>query len=121
MTIEAAKLDSVIPYSAPSADVAVTKAADVQSTSTVDAAPNNSVDVGAITDAVQQIQAHLAALTDPPQFNVDYLSGLNVMTLRAASTGEVVFQIPGPVVVRLAQLIKEGVPMDSFGVLNAKA
>jgi uncharacterized FlaG/YvyC family protein len=120
MTIEAAKLESVIPYSAPSADVAVTKAADVQSTSTVDAAPN-SVDAGAITDAVQQIQAHLAALTDPPQFKVDYLSGLDVMTLRAASTGEVVFQIPGPVVVRLAQLIKEGVPMDSFGVLNAKA
>jgi len=121
MTIEAAKLDSVIPYSAPSADAAVAKAADVQRTATVEASPKNSVDASAIKDAVQQIHAHLAALTDPPQFKVDYLSGLDVMTLRAASTGEVVFQLPGPVAVRLAQLIKEGIPMDSVGVLNATA
>lgn len=120
MTIEVTKLDSINSFLSRSADAATAQtpkktalAADTSTTTVVDASVMN--------DAAQQIQGHLSGVTDPPQFKVDYLSGLDVMTVRAASTGEVVFQIPGNTAVQLAQLIKEGAPVDSLGVLNTTA
>jgi hypothetical protein len=70
------------------------------------------------SDAARIIQDHLSGGTDPPQYSVDYLSGLGVMTVRSASDGQVIFQIPGPTAIHLAQLLKEGAPVESFGLLD---
>jgi uncharacterized FlaG/YvyC family protein len=80
-----------------------------------------SVDAATMKDATQQIQAYLSGQTTPPQFNVDYLSGLDVMTVRAANTGEVVFQMPGVQALQLAQLLREGAPVESLGIVNTVA
>jgi uncharacterized FlaG/YvyC family protein len=70
--------------------------------------------------AAQTIQNRLSGPTDPPAFSVDYLSGLQVMTVRAASSGTVVFQIPNSDALRLAQLLREGSPLDSMGIVDTK-
>jgi uncharacterized FlaG/YvyC family protein len=74
-----------------------------------------------VPQAFAQIEAHLTSLTTPPTFRVDYLSGLDVMTVRAASTGEVVFQIPDIKAVHLARLIKETGSLDSLALLDTQA
>ena len=92
------------------------------STSAIDSAATNlAADNKVHNDAAQTIQSHLSGRTDPPQFRVDYLSGLDVMTVRAANSGDVIFQLPGPAAVRLAQLLKEGAPVESFGIVNQTA
>ncbi|MES1191732.1 MAG: flagellar protein FlaG [Steroidobacter sp.] len=71
--------------------------------------------------AAQQIQGYLSGHTDPPQYAVDYLSGLQVMTVRNASSGEVVFQLPNSEALRLAQLLHEGAAVNTVGIVNAEA
>ena len=71
--------------------------------------------------AAQQIQGYLSQHTDPPQYTVDYLSGMQVMTVRSASNGEVVFQLPNADALRLAQLLHEGSPVNTAGIVNAEA
>lgn len=120
MTIEATKLDNTNSFLSRSVDAA-TAPLSKKSASAADISVTTVADANTMNDAAQQIQSHLSGLTNPPQFKVDYLSGLDVMTVRAASTGEVVLQIPGNTAVQLAQLIKEGAPVDSLGVLNTTA
>lgn len=89
----------------------------VQSTTSTD----SSHDSAAMQEAASVIQDYLSGPVQPPTFNVDYLSGLNIMTVRSANNGEVVFQMPGPAAVRLAQLIKEGVPAATNAIVNETA
>ncbi|MGC3979882.1 MAG: flagellar protein FlaG [Steroidobacteraceae bacterium] len=70
--------------------------------------------------AVQKLQAHFASRNTPPELSVDYLSGLSVVTVRTADTGEVLYQLPDVDAVRLARLIADGAP-DSQGVLDISA
>lgn len=71
--------------------------------------------------AAQQIQGYLSGHMDPPQYAVDYLSGLQVMTVRNARSGEVVFQLPNSEALRLAQLLHEGATVNTVGIVNAEA
>jgi flagellar protein FlaG len=61
-----------------------------------------------VAAAVAQIQQHLDSLSASSQFSVDYLSGLDVVTVRDTNTGEVIRQIPSAEAVRLAQLLRKG-------------
>jgi hypothetical protein len=70
-----------------------------------------------VVSAVQNLQSHFASRSAPPELRVDYLSGLSIVTVRAAETGELLYQMPGSDAVRLARLIAEGAPV-SQGVLD---
>jgi flagellar protein FlaG len=61
-----------------------------------------------IAAAVARLQQHLDSLRENSQFSVDYLSGLDVVTVRDTNTGEVIRQIPSAEAVRLAQLLRKG-------------
>lgn len=74
-----------------------------------------------LQQAAQQIQSYLSGQTDPPQYVVDYLSGLQVMTVRSASNGEVVFQLPDADALRLAQMLREGSSVGTVGIVDAQA
>lgn len=106
---------------------AVNGAAVAKAVSANDAAVANDATTPAVTDtnvmqsAAQQIQSYLSGQTDPPAFSVDYLSGLQVMTVRSASSGDVLFQLPNADALRLAQLLKDGVPVDTIGIVDANA
>ncbi|MES1195855.1 MAG: hypothetical protein ABUL58_02820 [Steroidobacter sp.] len=91
--------------------------------SSVSESPASSVapSEGNLQAAAQQIQGYLSQHTDPPQYVVDYLSGMQVMTVRSASSGEVVFQLPNADALRLAQLLHEGAPVNTAGIVDAEA
>ncbi len=74
-----------------------------------------------LQQAAQQIQDYLSGHTDPPQYVVDYLSGLQVMTVRSATNGQVVFQLPNSDALRLAQLLHEGSPVKTAGLVDTQA
>lgn len=114
MTIEAPSISSA----AGSAMNALHRAAAAVQNAPVTDAAGVPADSNAMNSAAQALQQHLSGQTNPPQFTVDYLSGLDVMTVRA-SNGEVVFQLPGPNALRLAQLLKDGVSIESFGIVDA--
>lgn len=76
-----------------------------------------TVDEQQVVSAVRKLQSHFASRSAPPELSIDYLSGLSVVTVRAAATGELLYQLPGSDAVRLARLIADGAP-DSTGVLN---
>lgn len=118
MTIDASNLNAATPTAANYLNRTVET---TTGSASARAATASTVESSALSDAAQTIQSHLSGRTDPPQFKVDYLSGLDVMTVRAAANGEVVFQIPGPAAIRLAQLLKEGAPVESFGLLDKTA
>src|SRR5437764_310619 len=61
-----------------------------------------------VTEAVSSLQQHLDSLSQGAQFSVDYLSGLDVVTVRDTNTGEIIRQVPGAEAVRLAQLLRKG-------------
>jgi len=123
MTIETSNLSSAVTV----VDSALHGVAEIPATvisvpgaqSTAGAATR--IDAATLKAAQQQLQAYISGQTNPPHFTVDYLSGLGVMTVRAAITGDVVFQIPDMQAVRLAQLLKEGAPVESLGILNTVA
>jgi len=92
--------------------------ASSKATSQAEQTASVSVDSATMNDAAKAIQSHLSGFTNPPQFNVDYLSGVDVMTVRSSSSGEVVMQLPGPAALRLAQLLKEGTSVESIGLLD---
>ena len=61
-----------------------------------------------VSEAVSRLQQHINSLSEDSQFSVDYLSGLDVVTVRDTNTGEVIRQIPSAEAVRLAQLLRNG-------------
>ncbi len=69
--------------------------------------------------AVAQIQARVDSLYPKSEFRVDYLSGLDVVTVRSGSTGEVIRQIPSAQAVNLARLISQDGGSDALAVLDA--
>jgi uncharacterized FlaG/YvyC family protein len=119
MAIEATNMSSIASLTALARELPAVKpngSLVVSSAST--AATSSTVDPSALKSAATQIQSYLSGHTDPPQFSVDYLSGLGVMTVRAADSGEVVFQIPDVQAVHLAQLIRNGSPPSVRGILH---
>ncbi len=87
-------------------------------TATQQAESPSEQEVGA---AVRQLTAHLNAKLASPEFSVDYLSGLGVVTVKSADTGTVVFQVPDVEAVRLARLIRDGSSIGELGFMDAKA
>lgn len=85
------------------------------------AASSAATSDGNLQAAAQQIQGYLSQHMDPPQYVVDYLSGMQVMTVRSATNGEVVFQLPNADALRLAQLLHEGSPVNTAGIVDAEA
>lgn len=83
--------------------------------------PSTSPSESDLQTAALQIQGFLSGHMDPPKYQVDYLSGLQVMTVRNASSGEVVFQLPNSEALRLAQLLHEGASVGTAGIVNAEA
>lgn len=73
-----------------------------------------------VAAAVEQLRSHLDTKHGNAEFTVDYLSGLDVVTVRAPNSGDVIFQVPSTVAVNLARLIKEGASLSSLGLLDAK-
>ena len=91
----------------------IATAAPVASTS----APVSSTEVAQAVQVLQQ-----AVKSGPnPDFSLDYLSGLSVVTVRSDRTGEVVFQLPDTRALELARLIKDGSSLASVGLLNFTA
>lgn len=70
-------------------------------------------DPASVAAAVEQLQSHLDSVSSKSEFRVDYLSGLNVVTIRSGETGDVIRQMPSRQAVEVARLIGEGV-----GALN---
>lgn len=65
-------------------------------------------DPASVAAAVEQLQSHLDSVSSKSEFRVDYLSGLNVVTIRSGETGDVIRQMPSRQAVEVARLIGEG-------------
>jgi len=66
----------------------------------------SSPSVTELQDAAAQLQNHLnLTASGAEQFSVDYLSGLGVMTIRDATTGSVIRQIPSANALELARVL----------------
>lgn len=72
------------------------------------AASEVEADPASVAAAVEQLQSHLDSVSSKSEFRVDYLSGLNVVTIRSGDTGEVIRQMPSRQAVEVARLIGEG-------------
>jgi uncharacterized FlaG/YvyC family protein len=102
------------PLSAQSALAApVVSAAPITKSS----APANDA---AVTAAVGQLQSAISQSPNP-DFKLDYLSGLSVVTVRSTLTGEVVFQLPDTRALELARMIKDGASVGSLGLYKTTA
>jgi flagellar protein FlaG len=74
---------------------------------------------GAVVQAaVQQIQKYLQDSGRSIDFHFDDSSGLPIVTVRDATTGEVIRQLPSEETLRLAQLLKEGNGLQSHATLR---
>jgi flagellar protein FlaG len=62
----------------------------------------------AVKAAAEQIASFLKDSTRELEFRLDEGSGQMVVTVRDATTGDVIRQIPGEEVLRLARVLKEG-------------
>lgn len=60
-----------------------------------------------VQQAAQQIQKFLAESQRSLEFHVDETSGLSVVMVRDANTGDVIRQIPNEETVKLAQILKD--------------
>ncbi|MGE0115383.1 MAG: flagellar protein FlaG [Steroidobacteraceae bacterium] len=120
MTIEVTALDRnpkihESPHTAATHDTA----GNAPTASSPAAAPA-TVSSGEVTAAIQQLQTAINKGPNP-DFKLDYLSGLSVVTVRSTITGEVVFQLPDTRALELARMIKDGASVGSLGLLNTKA
>lgn len=79
----------------------------------------SEIDVQVMVKAVQDLQSHFSRMN--PEFAVDYLSGLGIVRMRVASTGEVVFQVPDREAVQLARLIRNGASLGSLTLMRTTA
>ncbi len=62
----------------------------------------------AVKAAAEQIASYLKDSSRELEFRLDEGSGQMVVTVRDATTGDVIRQIPGEEVLRLARVLKEG-------------
>lgn len=60
-----------------------------------------------VQQAAQQIQKFLAESQRSLEFHVDEASGISVVMVRDANTGDVIRQIPNEETVKLAQILKD--------------
>ena len=60
-----------------------------------------------VQQAAQQIQKFLAESQRSLEFHVDETSGISVVMVRDANTGDVIRQIPNEETVKLAQILKD--------------
>lgn len=119
MAIEALNRDqSILPVTA-AAKTAALGESPVASQGQPLQAPD-ALSAGAVTDAVATLQSALNSGPNP-QFDLDYLSGLSVVTVRSKVSGEVVFQLPDRRAVELARLVKQGDSAASLGLLDITA
>lgn len=108
-------LKAIEPVGAARPNGSKPSASDTRSSATTSAA--SEIGVG---QAVAQLQQHLNMLTQSSQFSVDYLSGLDVVTVRDTSTGEIIRQVPSTEAVRLAQLLRRGDMSGPTAFLDTK-
>ena len=87
---------------------------------TVAASAPTPTSADAVNAAVQQLQTAISNGPNP-DFKLDYLSGLSVVTVRSTITGEVVFQLPDTRALELARMIKDGASVGSLGLLSTEA
>lgn len=119
MTIEATSLDRNLRILESPHDAATNIVPGNTTAAGASSAPA-PVNPGEVTAAVQQLQAAISKGPNP-DFKLDYLSGLSVVTVRSTITGEVVFQLPDTRALELARLIKAGASVGSLGLLNTTA
>lgn len=62
----------------------------------------------AVRAAAQQIDSYLRSVNRMLEFRIDAETGVTVITVRETATGEVIRQIPGEEVLRLARHLQEG-------------
>jgi uncharacterized FlaG/YvyC family protein len=121
MTMETLPLDrglktvESLPVAATSVATAAPAAVKVPVASA--ATPVNPAEVDA---AVTQLQTAISNGPNP-DFKLDYLSGLSVVTVRSTITGQVVFQLPDTRALQLARMIKEGASVGSVGLFTTTA
>jgi uncharacterized FlaG/YvyC family protein len=121
MTMETLPLDrglktvESLPVAATS--VATAAPAAVKAPVASVATPVNPAEVDA---AVTQLQTAISNGPNP-DFKLDYLSGLSVVTVRSTITGQVVFQLPDTRALQLARMIKEGASVGSVGLFTTTA
>jgi uncharacterized FlaG/YvyC family protein len=121
MTIETMSLDRGVktaesPFAAATT-VATSAPATVKAPAASVATPANVDDVNA---AVTQLQTAISNGPNP-DFKLDYLSGLSVVTVRSTITGQVVFQLPDTRALQLARMIKDGASVGSVGLFTTTA
>ena len=128
MTIESLASDRNSKIADATAAVA-TVAPPVTSKSTVATTATSSnatsgiaapVDESAINAAIGQLQTAISNGPNP-DFKLDYLSGLSVVTVRSTITGQVMYQLPDTRALELARMIKDGVSVGSLGLFSTIA
>src|SRR5882757_9251022 len=100
MTIEATTLDRNVRIAESPHDTGVHVALNTSKARSASNAPL-PVKPAEVSAAVQQLQAAISQSPNP-DFKLDYLSGLSVVTVRSSITGEVVFQLPDTRALELA-------------------
>ena len=119
MTIDVVPLDRNLRILESPHDAATYLIPDNTGAASASSAPT-PVNPADVTAAVQQLQAAIS--TGPnPDFKLDYLSGLSVVTVRSTITGEVVFQLPDMRALELARMIKDGASVGSVGLFSTIA
>lgn len=115
MTIDSVKATSpVVPVNTRTSASDATRAQATQNAQS-SASSTTPDEIGA---AVEQIQAHVDSIYPKSEFRVDYLSGLDVVTVKSG-TGDVIRQIPSAQAVNLARLISQDGGSDVLAVLDA--
>jgi hypothetical protein len=94
-------------------------AAPASATRTV--AANASAPVINADDVQAAVQQTAISNGPNPDFKLDYLSGLSVVTVRSTITGQVVYQLPDTRALQLARMIKDGASVGSVGLFSTTA
>jgi|GEM_PF-2096382 len=124
MTIDALLMDRSPKVSESPAAIAVATLAPAPASAAIPVAATASAAAPVNTDEVKAAVAQLqAAISNGPNpdFKLDYLSGLSVVTVRSTLTGEVVYQLPDSRALDLARMIKGGASVGSIGLFKAIA
>lgn len=86
-----------------------------QATSSADTAAQPSSE--AIKEIAQRIESYLRSVSRSLEFRVDAASGRTVVSVRDSETGDLIRQIPGEEVLRLAQMVED----QTIVLLNERA
>lgn len=98
-------------YKQPQTPSAVVPAQDAKSTADaipVAKAAAQPTTSEAVKAAAQQIESYLKDSSRELEFHLDEGSGQMVVTVKDAATGDVIRQVPGEEVLRMARALKEG-------------